>query len=818
MMTTNINNPSFPRVPKAAFLLGAILAAVVVLPLRAAEKATPTSQIDLSHAVVVTPQDLNPPEHKAVDLLLDEVEKRSRLRWTETHAWPQDGRAVIAVGTAAQLQSLADKYASLLKGKSSSRPEGFSLRAVDGKAVLVVGNDSRGVLFGIGRLLREMHLTRDAVHVSEQLDITTAPKYPLRGHQLGFRPKVNSYDGWTAAMWDQYFRDLAVFGTNAVELLPPRTDDASDSPHFPKSQIDMMQIMSRLADNYGLDVWVWYPAMGVDYTKPATIQADLNEWGDVLSKLPRVDAVFLPSGDPGHLEPTELLDFFEKAGKVVRQSHPKAQLWVSTQSFNSEKTAELLGMLKTRKPAWLNGIVYGPQNRISLAELRQAVPASYPIRHYPDITHSIQCQFPMGQWDPAYALTENREVINPRPMDFANIIRQTDKYTVGFLSYSEGCNDDVNKMLWSALGWDPDMPVVECLRQFGRYFIADELADPFAQGLLALERNWHGPLLTNREILTTLAQFQEMEHRASPQVLANWRFQQALYRAYYDAYVFRRLAYETELEQQAMDILRQARRLGAGLAMDEAQNVLDRAVLAPVAQDLRARTFELAEALYQSIRMQLSVPRYKAIGVDRGANLDLIDAPLNNRAWLKARFAEIRAIDGQYEQLDQLDTIANWNNPGPGGFYDNLGSLTQRPHLVWPADAQFDPEYRQTPILGVERNAKGRNSWNSYTETRFDTPLRLRYEGLDPHAQYKVRVVYSGDNFRAKMRLVADQQFEIHPYIAKPAPIHPLEFDVPSEATRDGNLTLSWNQEPGRGGNGRGCQVAEVWLIRKSTP
>jgi hypothetical protein len=26
---------------------------------------------------------------------------------------------------------------------------------------------------------------------------------------------------------------------------------------------------------------------------------------------------------------------------------------------------------------------------------------------------------------------------------------------------------------------------------------------------------------------------------------------------------------------------------------------------------------------------------------------------------------------------------------------------------------------------------------------------------------------------------------------------------------------LNWTQEPGAGGNGRGCQVAEVWLIKQ---
>ena len=49
----------------------------------------------------------------------------------------------------------------------------------------------------------------------------------------------------------------------------------------------------------------------------------------------------------------------------------------------------------------------------------------------------------------------------------------------------------------------------------------------------------------------------------------------------------------------------------------------------------------------------------------------------------------------------------------------------------------------------------------------------------------------------------------------KPDPPEPVEFDIPAVATADGDLTLSWYREPGRGGNGRGCQVREVWLMRK---
>jgi acetyl-CoA acetyltransferase family protein len=42
-----------------------------------------------------------------------------------------------------------------------------------------------------------------------------------------------------------------------------------------------------------------------------------------------------------------------------------------------------------------------------------------------------------------------------------------------------------------------------------------------------------------------------------------------------------------------------------------------------------------------------------------------------------------------------------------------------------------------------------------------------------------------------------------------------LEFDVPEKLTADGELNLRWTRQPGLGGNGRGCQVAEVFLIKK---
>jgi hypothetical protein len=76
-------------------------------------------------------------------------------------------------------------------------------------------------------------------------------------------------------------------------------------------------------------------------------------------------------------------------------------------------------------------------------------------------------------------------------------------------------------------------------------------------------------------------------------------------------------------------------------------------------------------------------------------------------------------------------------------------------------------------------------------------------------------VTYAGDvySFTRKLRLDADGA-EVHGWISKEGHPRPTEYDVPGAATADGTLTLTWQQEAGAGGAGRGNQIAEVWLLR----
>ena len=793
--------------------------------------ATP---LDLRHAVLVTPgEPASGVERKAAALLADEVRARTGITWPQADAALDDKPAVV-VARRDHLAAVGAQPPVL----PPDAAEGCAVSAARGDrpVVFALGADDRGTLFAAGRLLRALRMTPGKIQLDPDLALATSPRYGLRGHQLGYRPKSNTYDTWDLARFEQYLRDLVVFGANAVEIIPSVTpDDVSDrNGLMPTDPWEMTVAFADLIACYGLIVRMWFPLTDADPRTPEGLRALLENRRRLFAACRRVDAVFVPGGDPGELTCDEFIPALEAVAGVLRDHHPGAQFWASPQGLDEENLARFYRWLREGRPDWLTGVVYGAWLRDTLPHLREMVPARYPVQDYPDITHCVRCQYPVPGWDPAFALALNREPINPRPRQYAHIHRLTAPHTVGFCAYSDGVNDDVNKHLWSVLAWDPEADVRGYLVEYGRYFIGPEFGEEIADGLLALEANWEGPLAGNEQVAKTLAHWQALERRAPRLAPANWRFQQSLFRAHADAYVQQRLERETRLERQALRALSRALKIGADAAASQARSLLARADT-PIGARLLRRIHRLADDLRQSIGMQLSVARHGASAWDRGATLDTLGAPLNNRAWIEA---ELHALAGktEHEKLRAIKRIVGWEDPGPGGFYDDLGDPSREPHLVREPGWRVDPGFLLTPHddhagpgpgawavgegPGAIDPSRHRQSWQHVGQALFSAPLRLRYQGLDPHAAYRLRVVYAG-RFGAAMRLLANGVHEIHAAAGPSDPITPLEFDLPPEATAGGTLELAWTLVTGPGVKvGRntlitGPQVAEVWLVEK---
>ena len=96
----------------------------------------------------------------------------------------------------------------------------------------------------------------------------------------------------------------------------------------------------------------------------------------------------------------------------------------------------------------------------------------------------------------------------------------------------------------------------------------------------------------------------------------------------------------------------------------------------------RKRIEALCDALFGSIRMQTSMAKHSASGYERGAVLDFVDHPLNNRWWLEDQFTAVRALPDEAARLARLRTLATWTRPGPGSFYDDVGSVAASPHVL----------------------------------------------------------------------------------------------------------------------------------------
>jgi len=805
-----------------------LFAAVLALTLGACSLSSASPTVDLSKAVVVTAgAAADAVERQAALMLRWEVQKRTGLDLREAHALPADDTPAIVVGSLQHMPPIPPGAALPKPVMKDGKPAGEGYAVVlDAKTrqaptVFAVGNDRRGTLFAVGRLLRSLEWGDGKIALPADLNISTAPAYPIRGVQLGYRRCSDAYDAWDVSHYAQYVRDLIIFGNNCVELIPPLAPGvnglAETDPVMPLTPWDMTVALTALLDAYDMDVWLWIPLESGAAEDPQRRLESLREREGLFAACRRIDHVFVPGGDPGDTPPRILMPYLQELAAVLRKHHPRAGMWVSPQGFEQEDRDYFYDYLQKEQPGWLTGVVYGPGVAGPLKEVRSLVPARYPMRHYPDITHAMRCQYQIPDWDAPWHETYGRQPILPRPTQLAHICNLLSPYTDGALAYSDGIGDDVNKMVWNALLWDPKADLRDILRDYGRCFAGPDLADGVADGLLMLEKNWAGLALTNEAVPETLALWQAMEKRASPKAMGSWRFQQGLIRAYGDAYAQARLKKETALMEQAYAELRRAPEAGSEAAMAAAERILSQAEpRRAVAPALRDRVDELGEMLFKSIRMQLNTTKYGGSSTDRGAWLDTIDAPVTEGAWVLLQFPKVRQMQSEPEKLAAIDRLVNWEDPGPGGFYDDLGYHVagKDPHLVRGSTWEEDPARTMGALdcyEGPHFPQEGRLSWVSQTEADGleDSPLLMRYTGLDPKATYVLRAVYCTPSNPMQQIYFDGVPFgEPQPSDSRNPRMH--EFEVPRSATADGKLEVAWRRT-----SGRWVAVSEVWLLKK---
>lgn len=754
---------------------------------------------DLSKAVIlVSPSVHSPMNSTAVQVLTEEVAKRTSLEIKQAKSW--DNKTVIALAFSTDNELFGSKLPEAVgSDRPETKKEGFRLVYTNekGKQVLwIIGADERGILFGIGKFLRIAEMGEGALKLTGATDIATSPEYAIRGHQFGYRNTANSWDAWTVEQFDQHFREQMLFGANCFENIP--FQDGTPSVHMKIPRDEMNIAMSRICEKYDAGYWIWTPA-DIDLKDKKLRQAEIEKHEALYKICPRLDGVFFPGGDPGDNHPSEVLPFLEELAGILHKYHPKAGMWISLQGFNREKVEYFFKYINEMNPDWLAGVVNGPSSPPLTIE-RENLPKKYRLRSYPDLTHTVRCQFPVKNWDQAFALTEGRECTNPQPLYYAEIHNNEAPLTDGFLSYSDGVHDDVNKVVWSQMAWDSKSDVKNIMIEYSRFFFGNNVAEKAADGIFDLEQNWVGPLYGNQIVGKTLELWKMLETE-NPQLADNWRWQQLVMRAYYDSYIQQRQAYEKGLEKQSYEILANAESLGSQKAIAEALEILKKAETEPVAQDLKQKVIKYCDKLFLSIGLQTSVPKYNASGYERGAILDFIDYPLNNRWWLEDEFKKVTEMKSEQEKVARLDFIRNYENPGEGSFYDNISSADAK-HVISETDDAIDYLWEN----------------DGFSRKRLSTQLfqftpELEYTELDPKTNYLIRVAGFGEALlRANGERLKPTKYEKGFEQFK-------EFTLPKELIKDGKLKITFDKPNEEHLNWRQqSRVTDVWVLKAPPP
>lgn len=677
---------------------------------------------------------------------------------------------------------------------------------LDGNNLTVKALTVRGLIFGYSLLLRKSEIRGGKLVLLKNISGHYKPYKAIRGHQVGYRTTPNTYDAWDC---DQYFRcylDLMAFGANTCEHIPYEDGVSKRNVLMKYDEEDLLREASRLADTVDMDVSLWHPNSDNETAEQAVARRD-----KLYASLKRVDYVFPPGGDPGELYADDFIDRCKKISEVLKKHHPNAKMTPSAQAphIYPDWGEALCEELKS-EPDELDIFIMGPNHAFPMHELRKRIPAKYPLRFYPDITHNVRCEYPVNflddDWHFSYASALSRESVNPRPREFKKLHRIFSPYTMGSVSYSEGVHDDLNKAVWSALEFDPAEPLDEIVRDYARFFMPGADAQKICDGIFGLEDNWQTDPLESPSAKNTYLLFCEIL-KENPELSENWHFLLLYFRACCDMIVFTRRRFEEALCAECREYMR----LGE---YGKAAAVLD----APFSESynaLRAEIDTLAAKLFELIGIQLDVEHYHTNSWERGATLDTIDNNVSDRAYYKKQLARLETMS-EAEQKAFAQMVLNRCNAGENGIYysvalHGLDTLGVHQNGEFYMDFQGDrPNAKQNALpmcmTKVFDNFSFRANFGTL-EQGCDYKMRIAYKSskLDVIKHHKVAVnghtIYDGVQYGGEK----DEKFD--ELMLAPG-FESATYDIPAEYLVNGTVELEISEPLA------GFEISELWIYK----
>lgn len=808
----------------------------------------------------------------------------------------EPGRAdelVILLGIPEHHRQLAEMFGSLRLPPLTPLdpgPEGFLVRRVEqeGRTVLLAaGIDPRGALYAAGEILRRVEFREKGIAVPDRLDVRTAPAFEIRGTQYGqsgvARDKAKVRP-WTKEEEQRAILDYALAGLNTIQIGEGIRDGDDPTYDFIRS-LDLKTLV-HYGPNTGAGPAHWQATESIGRlgylcpSVPEARQALLDRCEEAFSKTAPIDYVRFPGGDGGGCECDACKPYGEKfihlcadMAAIIRKYHPNAEFFVTNQKFNNEDDIAIFEYLREQPRPWLRAFCYGPgsdamswqpghrqNHRMDLfrypgfgpfgrylQEILHQLPPTQDIVFFNEITHWRYSQhgyiqmYPRADkngdlpphWnhfiyerrpDQCLTMVYDRLTFFAWPRYYHWVFNQLLRYGIGDCTHSSGTHDHFNQWMWQRLLWAPQTSVEDVVDEYARVWFGPEAAPLMAQALFQLERNLEEdpeePLAEKEGIDTYYRLVRDAGARMSePYMRGNWLWRQYAQKAALDKYIQLSVRQQTQLQQRI-------------------ERDIGKALGGPQEREAVAAALEDLDALRETDEMSLLREEAGRLGEESNALFGVRNEGYYNLehdfiglGWLRRQLE--RSRDAEDEGLrEMLGMVVDYEDAGPGGFYDNCGTFNPAPRVVF--GYPYDHGQPYVPPMLSEGNRPSQRSMH-FTQDE-DQGVTFHYTGLDPDARYRVRFTFVRPWYQERYAMRMNQKSQTiyaNDTVLDSDVELPLQmsdfftYDIPEELTRGGELTLRLERAPDvargsrvereiwRNSGGWGTLVSEVWLMKR---
>ncbi|MEI8062701.1 MAG: hypothetical protein WCH84_01410 [Verrucomicrobiota bacterium] len=385
--------------------------------------------------------------------------------------------------------------------------EGFRIESA-GEQTRITGNDERGLLYGVGKYLRDRSWRGVSV-----------PEKQVRGMYFATHFH-NFYHDAPIEQVTQYIEELALWGCNVLSVWFDMHHYNGIADPAAQAMLDRLRAMLRAANAVGMGAGLTMLANEGYANSPVPLRADwragqngytrppvghyhvelcpsqteavellLASRRELFAALSGIEFEYLwiwPYDQGGctcaRCAPWGANGFIKlatKLGELCRQIHPRAKTVLSTWGFDTFTTGEWEGVHHAfvTKPAWADYLMVDLRHGPGATFLGQhGAPGGLPLLDFPEI--SMMGMTPWGGFG-----------ANAMPQFWGKYWAESRERLAGGFPYSEGIFEDLNKVVLLQSYWDGRRSATEIMREYIAAEFAPAVVDDVANAIAISEKN-----------------------------------------------------------------------------------------------------------------------------------------------------------------------------------------------------------------------------------------------------------------------------------------------------------------------------------------